>query len=204
MWGNAESTCKVFMISSSPAPSPAQSTGTPWWSEQKRDKVVMTGAPDTLPGQVHLYFIIPIVLHPLHHRSRVQQDDLTEKRQFNNNGAINKLKLTSGIWDPVGFHWKVPGTPILYYSLCPPPSPSQSKITPWWSDRKETILKWQEPSLPCWVNLGQCCGSGYGIRDPLPFWPLDPGSGIGFFRILDPKPIFWELIDNFLGKKFYT
>jgi D-ribose pyranose/furanose isomerase RbsD len=24
----------------------------------------------------------------------------------------------------------------------------------------------------------QCCGSGSGIRDPVPFWPLDPGSGI--------------------------
>jgi hypothetical protein len=32
----------------------------------------------------------------------------------------------------------------------------------------------------------QCCGSGSGIRDPVPFWPLDPGSGIGFFRIPDP------------------
>ncbi len=28
------------------------------------------------------------------------------------------------------------------------------------------------------------------IRDPMSFWPLDPGSGIGFFRIPDPKPIF--------------
>jgi hypothetical protein len=28
------------------------------------------------------------------------------------------------------------------------------------------------------------------IRDPVPFWPLDPGSGIGFFRIPDPKAIF--------------
>ncbi len=47
------------------------------------------------------------------------------------------------------------------------------------------------------------------IRDPVPFWPLDPGSGIGFFRILDPgfripNPYFWELSDNFLGKKFYN
>ncbi len=37
----------------------------------------------------------------------------------------------------------------------------------------------------------QCCGSGIRclfdpwIRDPVPFWPLDPGSGIGFFRIPD-------------------
>jgi hypothetical protein len=25
----------------------------------------------------------------------------------------------------------------------------------------------------------QCCGSGCGIRDPVPFWPLDLGSGMG-------------------------
>ncbi len=53
----------------------------------------------------------------------------------------------------------------------------------------------------------QCCGSGSGIR--CLFWPLDPGSGIGFFRIPDlgsriPKPYFWELCDNFLGKKLYN
>jgi hypothetical protein len=41
------------------------------------------------------------------------------------------------------------------------------------------------------------------IWDPVPFWPLDPGSVIGFFsgsRI--PNPYFWELSDNFLGKNF--
>jgi hypothetical protein len=47
------------------------------------------------------------------------------------------------------------------------------------------------------------------IRDLVPFWPLDPGSGIGFFRIPDlgsriPNAYFWKLIDNFLGKKFYN
>ncbi len=49
------------------------------------------------------------------------------------------------------------------------------------------------------------------IRDPVPFWPLDPdtGSGIGFFpdpgsRIPDPKPIFLELSNKFLGKEFYN
>ncbi len=47
------------------------------------------------------------------------------------------------------------------------------------------------------------------IRDPVPFWPLDPGSGIGFFRIPDlgsriPNPYFWEFRDNCLGKKFYN
>ncbi len=28
------------------------------------------------------------------------------------------------------------------------------------------------------------CHAVLRIRDPVPFWPLDPGSGIGFFRIL--------------------
>ena len=27
------------------------------------------------------------------------------------------------------------------------------------------------------LDFLQCCGSGSGIRDPMPFWPLDPGSG---------------------------
>ncbi len=42
------------------------------------------------------------------------------------------------------------------------------------------------------------------IRDPVPFWPLDPGSGIGFFRIPDPKHILLRFNDNFLGRKFYN
>jgi hypothetical protein len=46
------------------------------------------------------------------------------------------------------------------------------------------------------------------IRGPVPFWPLDPGSGIGFFQIPDlgsriPNPYFWEHSDNFLSKKLY-
>ncbi len=49
------------------------------------------------------------------------------------------------------------------------------------------------------------------IRDPGlgPFWPLDPGSGIGLFRIPDlgsriPNSYFWELSHNFWGKKFHN
>ncbi len=42
----------------------------------------------------------------------------------------------------------------------------------------------------------QCCGSGSGIRDPVPFWPLDPDP--------DPNPYFWEVSDKSLGKKFYN
>ena len=46
------------------------------------------------------------------------------------------------------------------------------------------------------------------IRDPVPFWPLDPGSGIGFFRIPDLDPgslphIFQNLL-TILVKKFYN
>ncbi len=56
--------------------------------------------------------------------------------------------------------------------------------------------------------LISCCWSftvlRIRIRDPVPFWPLDPGAGIGFFRIPDPKHIFWKFSDNFLGKKFYN
>ncbi len=40
-------------------------------------------------------------------------------------------------------------------------------------------------------------------RDPVPFWPLDPGSGRGFSGSRIPNPYFWELNDNFLGKNFY-
>jgi hypothetical protein len=44
-----------------------------------------------------------------------------------------------------------------------------------------------------------------GLFDPGSgdFLTPDPGSGIGFFRIPDPKPIFWEINDNFLGKKVF-
>ncbi len=51
------------------------------------------------------------------------------------------------------------------------------------------------------ATLNQCCGSG--IRDPVHFWPPDPGSGIGFFRIPDTKPIFLRVLWQFLGKKLY-
>ncbi len=62
-----------------------------------------------------------------------------------------------------------------------------------------------------WSGCGACFYAVLRIRDPVPFWPLNPGSGIGFFRIPDlglripdPKPIFWELRVSFLGKKFYN
>ncbi len=43
------------------------------------------------------------------------------------------------------------------------------------------------------------------IRDPVPFWPLDPGSGRGFFRIPDPgsripNPYFWDFLSGVRDK----
>jgi hypothetical protein len=35
--------------------------------------------------------------------------------------------------------------------------------------------------------IHQCCGSGSGIRNPVPFLSLDPGSGIGKEN-QDPDP----------------
>jgi hypothetical protein len=64
--------------------------------------------------------------------------------------------------------------------------------------------------------LLECWAAVLRIRDPVPFWPLDPESGIRirFFsypgsRIPDlgsqiQNPYFWELNYNFLGRKFYT
>jgi len=40
---------------------------------------------------------------------------------------------------------------------------------------------WPCLSAPRTCGLNQCC-----IRDPVPFWPLDPGSGKDFFRIPNP------------------
>jgi hypothetical protein len=52
------------------------------------------------------------------------------------------------------------------------------------------------------------------IRDPVPFCPLDPGSGIGFFQISDPgsqthtfesfMTIFWVKNSIILGKLTQT
>ncbi len=45
------------------------------------------------------------------------------------------------------------------------------------------------------------------IRDPVRFWPPDPGSGIDFFRIPDlgsrnPNLYFWGLMTNFFLQQF--
>ncbi len=56
-------------------------------------------------------------------------------------------------------------------------------------------------------HKNQCCGSGSGIRDWVPFWPLDPGWEKVSIRIRDEQPgsYFLELRNHFLlfwGLKF--
>jgi hypothetical protein len=41
------------------------------------------------------------------------------------------------------------------------------------------------------------------IRDPVPFCPPDPGSGIGFFRIPDPTIISESLKHFFIFSSFF-
>ncbi len=62
-------------------------------------------------------------------------------------------------------------------------------------------------SICCWLIM-QCCGSGSWIRDPVPFWPLDPGSGMcrksgsgsgSRIRAKQPGSYFWVLRNPFLG-----
>ncbi len=52
---------------------------------------------------------------------------------------------------------------------------------------------------PCWQPVLRI-----RIRDPVPFWPLDPGNGMVFFRISDPEsnpqPIFFTACRHFLDK----
>ncbi len=58
-------------------------------------------------------------------------------------------------------------------------------------------------------NLGSIPGGGkLNAWGMVSFWPLDPGSGIGFFRIPDlrswiPTPYFENLL-TILAKKFYN
>ncbi len=50
-------------------------------------------------------------------------------------------------------------------------------------------IKWKSQNIKILWLKGAQAVLRIRIRDPVPFWPLDPGSGIGFFRIPDPKPI---------------
>ncbi len=59
-------------------------------------------------------------------------------------------------------------------------------------------------SLKTDVNADAYANTCVADSDLAKFGPLDPGSKIGFFGSRIPNPYFWELSDNFLGKKFYT
>ncbi len=53
-------------------------------------------------------------------------------------------------------------------------------------------------------SVDQCCGSGSGIRVPVPFWPWTRIRNRFFCGSRIPTPYFLELSDKFLGKKFYN
>ncbi len=60
-----------------------------------------------------------------------------------------------------------------------------------------------------WLTDCDRFGGGGGWIFYHSYHTLNPVSGTGFFRIPDlgswiPNPYFWELIDNFLSKKFYN
>ncbi len=40
-------------------------------------------------------------------------------------------------------------------------------------------LRWELENRKLMVSDEQCCGYGSGIRNPVPFWPLDSGNGMG-------------------------
>ncbi len=66
----------------------------------------------------------------------------------------------------------------------------------------------ESATLACRVNNhgNQCCCSGSGILDRVPFWPMDPGSGMGRksasgsgIRDEQPGSYFLELRNHFFG-----
>ncbi len=68
----------------------------------------------------------------------------------------------------------------------------QSQHPQWnWGAADEAVLNRKNPPEETKTNFIFYSVLRIRIRDPVPFWPLDPGSGIGFSRILDPKSIFW-------------
>ncbi len=78
----------------------------------------------------------------------------------------------------------------------------------WWGGvgggRGETYLVYPPPPPPWYPGQlhNKIAVLRFRIQDPVYFWPLDLESGIGFFRIPDPKPIFLRAYWQFLGKKF--
>ncbi len=67
-----------------------------------------------------------------------------------------------------------------------------------------SAFSYSNPSLYTYCHEGkQCCGSG--IRDPMPFWPLDPGSLMGkksWSGNEQPGWYFRELKKLFFGLKY--
>jgi hypothetical protein len=87
-------------------------------------------------------------------------------------------------------------SPNVHYlsvdDLDPKPDPKQRKFRIWMIQKK----------VPLFIKVFICNSAKSNVAnpDPVPFWPLDPWSGIPFFRI--PNLYFWKLNDKFFGKKF--
>ncbi len=74
---------------------------------------------------------------------------------------------------------------VFYTSSLLGVDPAASHQTPWM--RRAALVRPAATFPANWQILGSMLR--IRIRDPVPFCPLDPGSGISFFRIPDPKPI---------------
>ncbi len=61
-----------------------------------------------------------------------------------------------------------------------------------WREKKGRLIAGVVATYFFWLLVRKLNKENTSVADPDPvlFWPLDPGSGIGFFRISDPKPIF--------------
>ncbi len=126
---------------------------------------------------------------------------------------VTRWLSTSGNWLLIGWAYAEIG-----YSLA---EHTQNLVTRWLSiretrntsisisrDANSTIT---QQLINFWGNLPKSRQNGISrmtvlslkpvlrIRDPVPFWPLDPGSGIGFSRIPDPKPIYLRAYWKFFG-----
>ncbi len=116
----------------------------------------------------------------------------------------NKRGLTFLLYDCFG-----PNAPPRWVVVCSLYLPSLRKGTASLSNLTALTGVGEGPRSD---DSKQCCGSGSGIQDPVPFLPLDPGSRIGKksrsgIRIRDEQPgsYFLELRNHILVKilKFF-
>ncbi len=107
-------------------------------------------------------------------KTRWRNFKFQENRQALQRGSPEGLRGSGwvGLCPPVGLAAKGEGTRLLFTLLlsglpCPGRTPSCT----------QTHSCLRKISIKTVLRIR--------IRDPVPFWPLDPGSGIGFFQIPD-------------------